>query len=261
MSQSRIRSLLLTYVVIVLVGVAACSPSPTPIIIVTSTVILPTATQTPQVMNANSNPTHTATSVVLATPATTVTTLLESSVDPNSLLSQRIADQLASDLSVAAHRVQFVQISANDGQDANQHLCTDLFDPVAQYYLLLVGETLYEYHTNSAEEFLRCEQTSLVSGEILLAVDPLAAETFHIVQNLLATELDLSTRRIRLQEMIPVTWQDTSLGCPQSGQTYTDQEILGYHLVVTVGEQAYIYHSDANTAYPCPAEAVVLPQN
>lgn len=128
-------------------------------------------------------------------------------------------------------------------------------------YVLLVGINLYEYHTEGLQDYQRCEQVTTISGEILIAVDPLASETFRVVQNLLATDLDLSTRSVQLIEMLPVTWTDTSLGCPQADQTYTDAEIPGYYVVVSVGEEQYIYHSDSITVYPCSADQSTLPEN
>ena len=59
--------------------------------------------------------------------------------------------------------------------------------------------------------------------------------------------------------MTSVIWRDSSLGCPLEDQSYHEAEIVGYRLVVTAGEQEYIYHSDSTNVYPCTAENEVLP--
>jgi hypothetical protein len=75
----------------------------------------------------------------------------------------------------------------------------------------------------------------------------------------LGEELDISSRRVLLVSMRPVLWRDTSLGCPFEGLSYSPAEIVGYRIVVTAGEQEYIFHSDSNTVYPCTAENEILP--
>jgi hypothetical protein len=141
-----------------------------------------------------------------------------------------------------------------------------LIDPVPRTmlngyrYLLLLAGLVYEYHTNGTEDFQRCPFTNPVSDELLILVDPFAADTFRLVQNLLAEELDISSRRVLLVSMTSVIWRDSSLGCPLEDQTYHEAEIVGYRIVVTAGEQEYIYHSDSTNVYLCAVENEVLPQ-
>jgi hypothetical protein len=51
------------------------------------------------------------------------------------------------------------------------------------------------------------------------------------------------------------------LGCPQSEQTYNETELDGYRIVVSVGDNDYIFHSDSISIYPCTAEQEVLPES
>jgi hypothetical protein len=127
-------------------------------------------------------------------------------------------------------------------------------------FVLLLGYTLYEYHTEGSERFLRCLETEQVSGELLIAIDPVAADMFGLVQRRVADELDLSTRRVQLVDIQAVTWADTSLGCPQENQDYSALEIDGYRIVVMAGETGYIFHSDPISIYPCQMEQEVLPE-
>ena len=196
-------------------------------------------------------------------------------VDIDVDFAQAIISDLATHLDIPNNRVQIVSVEASrwgettlgcgGNPETSEEIAIRNVLDAAQVdgykYVLLVGNTLYEYHTEDTMRYLRCEKQSTVSGEVLIAVDPLASETLRVVQSLLATELDLSTRRVQLVDMLPVTWTDTSLGCPQPEQTYTETTIQGYHIVVTVADELYIYHSDSNTVYPCPLEQSIIPAN
>ncbi len=253
----------------------SCSPLQTPVAIPTSTIIPSTATATGIPLTPTNLPPST-TPVNLSTDSpSTIPTILETSLDLDVEFTRNIMTSLAEYLSVPANRVQIVSVETANW-DVNTLGCPEMSNPFRDVilrevldvdlvtglrYVLLVGNTLYEYHSESTERYIRCQGQELVSGEVLVIVDPLAAETLRVVQNLLATELDLSTRRVQLIDMIPVTWEDTSLGCPQPDRTYTEAEIQGYHIVVTAGNETYIYHSDSNTAYPCPVEQSIIPAN
>lgn len=89
--------------------------------------------------------------------------------------------------------------------------------------------------------------------------DPIAAEMVVLAQRRLGQELDLPTRRIRLVNITPITWPDTSLGCPMSGIEYESTPIDGYRLVLAAGENEYIFHSDFDRLVPCAANSEVLP--
>lgn len=237
----------------------ACSPLQTPIPLSTSTVIPSTATITPTPLTPSPIPVATSTPIILSTvPAQNISTILETDLELDADLTQDIIRDLAEFLDISANRIRLVTVEAIGSRD--NAICDELVDE-GLVYLLLIGDTLYEYQVDDGNNFERCDKQAIIADDILVAVDPLAAETFRVVQNLVATELDLSTRRVQLVEMMPVIWTDTSLGCPQDEQTYTDVEIAGYHIVVSVADENYIYHSDSNTVYPCAADDVVLPEN
>lgn len=60
----------------------------------------------------------------------------------------------------------------------------------------------------------------------------------------LATHLDLDPKFITVIEVRPVTWPDSSLGCPQEGMMYTQVETDGYQLFLSAGGQEYVFHAD-----------------
>ncbi|MBC6934950.1 MAG: hypothetical protein DWB42_03840 [Chloroflexi bacterium] len=90
--------------------------------------------------------------------------------------------------------------------------------------------------------------------------DPVAAELVQLAQRRLGDILDLPTRRIRVVEVRPVRWPDSSLGCPLPGQTYTAVQIDGYRIVLLAGEREYIFHTDFDHALPCDAANEQLPE-
>lgn len=257
-------------------ALVACSPVQTPVAVATSTVIASTATATATPNTPTSIPPASSTPITLSTQSSqAITPILDSTVEFEIDFTEAIIDDLANILEISSNRIQLVSVEVGRwGQDSlgcditqviydemviNHALSEKQVDGLR--YILLVGDILYEYHTENTERYQRCLSQNIVSGEVLVAVDPLAAETLRVVQMLLATELDLSSRRVQLVDMLPVTWTDTSLGCPQEGQTYTQVDIQGYHIVVSVADDRYIYHSDSNTAYPCPLDQSIISAN
>ncbi len=93
----------------------------------------------------------------------------------------------------------------------------------------------------------------------LLDIDPVAAELAALAQRLLAEQLDLPVRRVRLVHVQAVIWPDTSLGCPQLDQIYAQMLVNGYRIVVEAAGEQVIFHTDFDRALQCPAEAEVLP--
>lgn len=259
--------------ILLLVGMlVACSPIQTPLPIATSTVIPSTATATFTPTMPTDVPPPSATPINLqTTPTSRLIPIVETSLVYDSDFILEMMQSLAEILGISTNRIQFVSInqaewdietlgcSLSDDLSERINLNTNADELVMGFdVVLLVGNTLYDYHTEDTSRYVLCDERRTIRDNILLAVDPLASETFRVVQDLLGEELDLSSRRVQLVTMQPVTWTDTSLGCPQPDQTYTDREIPGYHLAVTVGNDTYIYHSDSNTVYPCDAENSVI---
>lgn len=252
-------------------ALVACSPIQTPPLIATETIIPSTARPTNTPLSPTIIPLASNTPISLSTTIPLISIILESTVELNAEFTGNIMASLANELEIPINRIQLVSVEdAEWDEDSLSCVPNSAFDEIGQSdvnrvkglrYVLLVGNTLYEYHTEGTARFLLCLGNEIVSGEVLLAVDPLAAETFRVVQNLLANELDLSSRRVQLVDMIPLVWEDSSLGCPQSGQTYTELKIPGYYIEVTVGNENYIYHSDSNTVYPCSLEQSLILEN
>ncbi|MDK3161731.1 hypothetical protein FBR02_01280 [Anaerolineae bacterium CFX9] len=96
-----------------------------------------------------------------------------------------------------------------------------------------------------------------VSG--LAATDPIAAELVLIAQRVVASDLDLPVRRVRLVTVEPYQWTDSSLGCPLPDTVYVPVISDGYRIVLEVGETRYYFHTDFDRVLPCPEGSERLP--
>jgi hypothetical protein len=195
------------------------------------------------------------------TPAALVP-ILETGVTLEDTFIQQMLTDLAQSLGIDAALVRFAHaenaVWLTDEIGCASNLTLEL--PVTGYRItLLVGETTYEYHTDGTQAFQRCEKTGIASGELLIAVDPVASEMVNLAQRQLAQQLDLPALRIRLVDISPYTWTDTSLGCPLEDTSYTTVALDGYRVVMAVGDSEYAFHTDSEGLYPCPAGRETLP--
>lgn len=99
------------------------------------------------------------------------------------------------------------------------------------------------------------------SDNSLAENDPIAAELTTLAQARVSDETDLPTTRIRVVSVEAVRWTDTSLGCPQADQDYQATEIGGYRIVLSAGENSYIFHTDFDRVIPCDETDEILPDN
>lgn len=104
------------------------------------------------------------------------------------------------------------------------------------------------------------EIISATPAEATPEADPVAAELVRLAQRRLGDSLDLPIITIRVIEVRPLQWPDSSLGCPLPGQTYTPVRIDGYRIVLAAGEREYIFHTDFDHVLPCDPRNEQLPQ-
>jgi hypothetical protein len=125
---------------------------------------------------------------------------------------------------------------------------------IAGYKLLyLVGERVYEYHTDTTSTVLMCGQANLYDErpELFLQLDPVAAELGRLAVERVASDLDLPQTRIDLISVRPMTWDDASLGCPLRGEFYAQLPVQGYQLVLVAGGRQYVFHSNEDRLVLC----------
>jgi hypothetical protein len=63
----------------------------------------------------------------------------------------------------------------------------------------------------------------------------------------LAQRLSIPAPQIKLVETSPVTWPDSSLGCPQPGMVYAQVLTPGYLILLEADGKIYEYHANRDT--------------
>lgn len=121
---------------------------------------------------------------------------------------------------------------------------------------------LYEVHVAPGEAVV-CETVDPDMGRTLPKSEgePMAQE-LRIVPRLARTAREDLAGRLGVDRgdvdvsVIPRTWTDTSLGCPEEGRTYEAARIEGFLILLAVDEATYAYHADRETVFLCeePAE-------
>jgi hypothetical protein len=89
--------------------------------------------------------------------------------------------------------------------------------------------------------------------------DPVAGQLVALAQRRVATALDIPTVRVRVVDVQVFTWEDSSLGCPQAGESYTPVQADGYRIVLNAVDKDYVFHTDFDRVIPCDAKDEVLP--
>lgn len=220
---------------------AACAPAPTPTAAPTQTLIPPTAT---------------ALGPDVVTPSPTPEVLIPA--DAQALVSLAVQD-LAASLDVAPDAVLVGALEP--AAWANADGCeAATAEPDGYRIVLHVDGDTYAYRAGANDVVAPCDDSLDAGSTPTAAADPLAAELLLMAQQRLADDLDLSTRRIRVVNLTPVTWTDTSLNCPSPDTAYEPGEIPGYRLVLAAGEQEYIFHADFERLILCPPGQETLPE-
>jgi hypothetical protein len=259
-SPKNSRLTILWFVVSVWLG-AACTATEATTAAPTQTLIPAAITDTPM------PPPPTLTPPVLPGPQDIVpaqeSVLVPAAAQP---LVSRVVDDLATNLEVAPVEIKLVLVEAmtwaNTDLGCTAASLSDLEQAIHGYRLvLLVGDTVYEYHTDSGTTIRQCGQegTNIGDTSLLIEIDPVAAELVTLAQRRMAQELDVPPGRVRVVEVTPYTWQDSSLGCPVEGEDYSSVQIDGYRIVLAAGDDEYVFHTDFDRLMPCDEDSEVLP--
>ncbi len=244
--------------------VAACAPIDVTTPIPTQVLIPATATFTPLPITPTITPTALPAPADVFATATSAAALQAFDVPINPALVQQAITHLATTLAIDTSVIQVVHIAAAQWLDESLG-CIQSRPPRLQRaidgfaIILVIGRMQYTYHTDTVDQVRPCGRGEVLNGEILLSLDPVGAELFGLAQRRVGQELDLPVRRVRLVDIRPVIWTDSSMGCPRAGQTYTDITIDGYRIEVAVGDTSYIFHTDADRLVACDPEDEQLP--
>jgi len=74
--------------------------------------------------------------------------------------------------------------------------------------------------------------------------DAQAEKMIQLAKERLAKKFKLSEDQIFLSSAEPMTWTDTSLGCPQPGILYAQVTTPGYNILLEAMGQTFSYHTD-----------------
>lgn len=74
--------------------------------------------------------------------------------------------------------------------------------------------------------------------------DPQAQKMIKLATEHLARKLKIREDQIFLFSVLPMTWPDSSLGCPRSGIVYEKVETPGYQILFDAAGQSATYHTD-----------------
>lgn len=61
----------------------------------------------------------------------------------------------------------------------------------------------------------------------------------------------MNQREIALQRVIPMTWPDASLGCPEPDRIYAQVLTPGYAVLLSCGKDEYEYRTDGRRILIC----------
>jgi hypothetical protein len=173
-------------------------------------------------------------------------------------LVQQAQEDLAQRLSVPVDQISVTSVSEVVWPDGSLGCAqpgqayTQATVPGYQIVLSYQGQA-YDYHTDARHAFL-CENTAQSTG----FVKKIAPEVklINLAISDLAQRLGIPRNQILPEPIDPKKWTDTSLGCPQAGQTYNPGDITGYEITLKVKDQnnqevKYIYHSDLERVVFC----------
>ncbi|RMG76066.1 MAG: hypothetical protein D6711_04905 [Chloroflexi bacterium] len=244
---------LLTLTCLVLLT-AACGSTDVETSVPTFVLFTPTPSQTPIPPTPTLSPTP---------PPDTSALLFPHPQDPATLVQQTLAESL--DISrydvVVASVLPFYWTNA-DTLDCDIETDALRSSGIAGYEVVALHRNMvYIYHTDAGTTAQLCDEISMddLNGDMLIKVDAVAADLVRTAQERLANQLNLSIRRIQLTEIHPITWADTSLGCPQPRQTYEQTPVIGYWMILTAGGNEYRFHASFDTLRQCDPDDVVMP--
>jgi hypothetical protein len=188
-----------------------------------------------------------------ASPAAAVETPVDGQPDANNMIAVA-TNALAHVLAIPTAEITFVSSIPGEWNDSSLG-CPEPGQTYAQvitpgYIIILaVGPTNYEVHTDLAGTAVVCTGSEGTDGGIL--TDPIVEEFIAEAKAELAEELGIDEAEIALVRSEAMDWQDTSLGCARSGQTYDPIVTPGYRIILAVGENRYEYHTDQQRKIRC----------
>jgi len=165
------------------------------------------------------------------------------------MVEQAIADA-AKQAQVAPTDVKVIQVESVEWRDSclgcaeKGTMCMDVITP-GYRIVLQVGDQEYVYHTDMQGNVLYCPAGAPGEdwGEAQPMVDEVVAD--------LAGRLGMAADKISVVRVEKMMWPDSSLGCPQPGQSYLQVITEGYQITLEAQGQQYDYHTGMDEFVLC----------
>ena len=167
---------------------------------------------------------------------------------------------LAADLGIARDQISVQSVSAVDWPDSSlgcpktDMAYLSVITPGHRVTLLANGK-LHSVHEANNKAFV-CRQLRPVASADPAHFDLTARKQMLQARKDLAARLNVPEADIRMATVTPNTWTDASLGCPETGMQYAQDETKGWVLALSHGAREYTYHADTQHVVPCPAITV-----
>lgn len=158
-----------------------------------------------------------------------------------------VLDDLANNHGVNRSQAQVASIESAQWANADLDCAGEGTSGSVNGYRMLVvaGDKVYEYHTDSTSAVKLCQETDLSENpDLLLELDPTAAELVTLAKAQVARDFSVQEQSVRLVSVRSQTWPNTGLGCPVEGQMYAQMMVPGYEIVLAANNTEYVFHTD-----------------
>jgi hypothetical protein len=192
---------------------------------------------------------------VLATGCQAVAAGSKAPADVRDPIANLAVDTLASELEVPQDRISVVSVAAVDWPDSS----VGCPKPAMAYLtvitpghkvLLKVDDRTYAVHEAKGKAFV-CQQAS-IPAEAAGGGSRTQDRLMLTARVDLAKRLAVPVPEIQAAGVTPKTFEDASLGCPETGMQYAQVLTEGWVLTLRHGNRDFTYHADAHHVIPCP---------
>jgi hypothetical protein len=175
-------------------------------------------------------------------------------------IERRAVQTLSKHLSVPESQIEVVSITPVDWRDSSlgcpkpDRGYMQVIKPGHRVILRHAGQE-YAVHMSGNAAFV-CE----AGGADLKAAKPELVPVIRLpldqlkllARTDLAHKLNARVEDVTVTRTKPVEWTDTSLGCPDSQQTYEPAKAKGYVFELELHGRKFTYHTDTIRLIPCP---------
>ena len=113
---------------------------------------------------------------------------------------------------------------------------------------LRAGDASHEVHVAGAKAVICSKGAGRKEPPLLAGA---VAKVFLLARQDLAARLKVPEKDVEAVFVRPTTWPDTSLGCPQPGESYEPAPTKGFLIELRHAAKAYRYHADMVKAVAC----------